>query len=156
MEIRQARTDDAAAVAALLGELGYPTSEEEAAFRLERLREEPQTLMLVVDIDGSVAALGGIRSEWPLEHGEPWGRLIVLVVREQHRGRGVGARLLRALEAEAASRGCVGVVLTSGNHRPEAHAFYERCGYEATGKRFAKVLSSLDYARSSSRPRSSA
>jgi GNAT superfamily N-acetyltransferase len=144
VEIREARTDDAAPVAALLGELGYPTSEEEAAFRLNRLREEPQTLVLVVDVNGAVAALGGIRSEWPLEYGEPWGRVIALVVGEQHRGHAIGARLLDALEAEATSRGCVAVVLTSGKHRHEAHAFYERRGYEATGKRFAKVLSTFN------------
>jgi len=144
VEIREARTDDAAAVAALLGELGYPTSEEQAALRLERLREEPQTLVLVVEVDGAVAALGGIRSERPLEYDEPWARVIALVVGEQHRGRGIGARLLDALEAEASSRGCLAVALTSGNHRHEAHAFYERRGYEATGKRFAKGLSNFN------------
>ena len=96
--------------------------------------------MEVVEIDAAVTALGGIRSEWPLEYGEPWARVIALVVGEQHRGRGIGARLLGALEAEATSRGCLAVVLTSGNHRHEAHAFYERRGYEATGRRFAKGL----------------
>ena len=140
VEIREARANDAAAVAALLGELGYATSAEEAALRLKRLREETQTLVLVAEVDGAVTALGGIRTEWPLEHDEPWARLIALVVGEHHRGHGIGARLLGALEAEATSRGCVAVVLNSGNHRHEAHVFYERCGYEATGKRFAKVL----------------
>jgi GNAT superfamily N-acetyltransferase len=67
--------------------------------------------------------------------------VIALVVGKQHRGRGIGARLLDALEAEASSRGCLAVTLTSGNDRHEAHAFYERRGYEATGKRFAKGLS---------------
>jgi len=140
VEIREPRPEDAAAVAALLGELGYATSEEQAAIRLERLREEPQTTALAVDVGGAVAALGGIRFEWPLEYGEPWGRVIALVVGAQHRGRGIGARLLDALEAEASSRGCLGVVVSSGSHRQEAHAFYERRGYEATGRRFAKVL----------------
>ena len=70
--------------------------------------------------------------------------MIALVVGEQHRGRGIGARLLDALEAEAALRGCLAVTLTSGDHRHEAHAFYERRGYEATGKRFAKSLSNFD------------
>jgi GNAT superfamily N-acetyltransferase len=141
VEIREARPNDAAAVAALLGELGYPTTEDEAAVRLKRLGEEPQTRVLVAELDGAVAALGAIRSEWPLEHGEPWARVIALVVGEEHRGLGIGARLLDALEAEAISRGCITVVLTSGNHRHEAHSFYERRGYEATGKRFAKGLS---------------
>ena len=60
VNIREARADDAAAVAVLLKELGYATNQEQAAFRLERLREEPQTLVLIVeDVDGSVAALGG-------------------------------------------------------------------------------------------------
>ena len=50
----------------------------------------------------------------------------------------------RPRPAEASSRGCLAVALTSGNHRHEAHAFYERRGYEATGKRFAKGLSNFN------------
>ncbi len=144
MRVRDAVPADGEIMAALLGELGYPTSEEQAAFRLEQLREEPQTLVLVVNVDGAVAALGGIRCERLLEYDEPSARVIALVVGEQQRGRGIGARLLDALEAEAASRGCLAVALTSGNHRHEAHAFYERRGYEATGKRFAKGLSNFN------------
>ena len=111
MEIREARTDDAAAVAALLGELGYPTSEEQVAFRLERLARSRRR-----SCSSSASS----------------------------NGRGIGARLLDALEAEATSRGCLAVALTSGNHRHEAHAFYERRGYEATSKRFAKGLSNFN------------
>ena len=64
----------------------------------------------------------------------------MLVVGSQWRGRGVGESLVRAVEEEARASGCEGVVLSSGNHRVDAHAFYARVGYEATGRRFSKRL----------------
>ena len=49
-------------------------------------------------------------------------------VHEQHRGRGLGTRLLRSAETEAAARGCLRVVLAT--HSFQAPGFYERMGYE--------------------------
>ncbi len=45
------------------------------------------------------------------------------------RGRGLGARLLEALEAEARGLGVRRVVLETGPRQPEAIALYARAGY---------------------------
>lgn len=43
-------------------------------------------------------------------------------------------------EAEAFARrqGCERIELSSGDHRPDAHAFYERLGYAVECRRFIK------------------
>ena len=61
-------------------------------------------------------------------------------VREDQRGRGVGAMLLSAAEAIARERGCYRMQLTSRYMREEAHRFYRRLSYEATSLGFKKTL----------------
>jgi hypothetical protein len=37
------------------------------------------------------------------------------------------------------AHGCIRVEVTSGDHRPDAHAFYERMGYKSDCRRFIKT-----------------
>ena len=63
----------------------------------------------------------------------PVGHLGRLAVRPQTRGTALGASLVRAIEAHAASRGLAMVVLAAQTH---ATAFYERLGYSGYGEVF--------------------
>lgn len=47
---------------------------------------------------------------------------------------------MRAAEAALIDAGAHVLVVTSGNHRPDAHVFYESCGYTFTGRRYLKPL----------------
>ncbi|MBM6402280.1 GNAT family N-acetyltransferase [Phycicoccus sonneratiae] len=74
-------------------------------------------------VDAAGALVGGV-SGWT------WGEaagIAMTWVDEAHRGGGVGAELLAAFEAEARSRGCRRVFVTSFTF--QAPAFYERAGY---------------------------
>lgn len=51
-----------------------------------------------------------------------------LFVAEAHRGRGVGERLMRALEAEAKASGCTTIKWTVGPWNAPGIRFYERLG----------------------------
>jgi GNAT superfamily N-acetyltransferase len=140
--LREARVGDAASLASLLTELGYPTSEQQASARLAKLHAEPETRVLVAeDVGGELVGLAGVRAENLLEHDRPAARLIALVVAESHRRHGIARMLVDAAEAEARARGCSRIVLTSADRRDDAHAFYVAAGYEQTGRRFAKELS---------------
>jgi GNAT superfamily N-acetyltransferase len=66
------------------------------------------------------------------------GRVTSLVVTERERGRGIGRRLLAAVEEYAWSNGCLRIEITSGDHRPETHRFYERVGYQLDCRRFIR------------------
>ncbi|CAA9336555.1 MAG: hypothetical protein AVDCRST_MAG40-2194, partial [uncultured Gemmatimonadaceae bacterium] len=59
-------------------------------------------------------------------------------VRAEAQGAGVGRALVGAVEAFAWAAGCRRVEVTSGDHRPAAHAFYRAAGYREDERRFVK------------------
>jgi GNAT superfamily N-acetyltransferase len=137
--IRDACAEDAAAIADLLGQLGYPAETDAVRPRLQRLAEAGDRLV-VAEVDGEVVGLASLHVSPSLEYDEPAGKLAALVVAERHRGTGVGRALVEAMEAEARTRGCGAFFLTTAERRADAHAFYERLGLEYTGRRYAKTL----------------
>lgn len=62
-----------------------------------------------------------------------FGELKRLYVRPADRGHGVATRIVAALEAAAAERGCREIRLETGPRQPEALAFYRREGYAPCG-----------------------
>jgi|SRR5689334_6777490 len=140
VEIRNAQRRDAATVAALLGELGYPTTPEQAAERLDRIADDPSTWVVVADVDSEIAGLGALHVQNLVERDEPGCEVAGLVVGERFRRRGIGELLMEALEDEARRRGGKFMVLNTAHRRADAHAFYEALGYEHTGRRYAKAL----------------
>jgi N-acetylglutamate synthase-like GNAT family acetyltransferase len=137
--IRDARFEDSAAIADLLGQLGYPAIGNVVARRLERLVAAGDRTV-VAEIDGRVVGLARLHVSSSLEYDRPAAQLAALVVAEAHRGQGIGRALVEAMEAAARARGCGTFFLTTAEGRADAHAFYERIGLEHTGRRYAKLL----------------
>jgi ribosomal protein S18 acetylase RimI-like enzyme len=138
--IREARPEDSQAIAELLGELGYPTDFSRFERRLERIERDPSSRLFVATVNDRVAGLAGFHQLPLVEHDEPGCQLTALVVGDAYRRTGVGSELVRAVEREARSRGGQRVLVNTAHHRKDAHAFYERLGFEATGLRFIKEL----------------
>jgi len=141
--IRSAVPDDATAIAMLLAQLGYPATPSEAAAQLAHLQEFPHATALVAEIQGQVVGLvtGHL---FPSIHDAAlvaW--LTTLVIDEQHLQKGIGRHLSATIESWASSHGAARVSVTSGKHRDGAHSFYERIGYERTGLRLTKILTSI-------------
>jgi GNAT superfamily N-acetyltransferase len=140
IKIRTARQDDSPAIARLVTQLGYPTSEAEMDARLKALRNHPEYAVFVAESSGRTVGLVGAYLGIALEFSGTYGRLTGVVVDEEHRGSGVGKMLMERIEAWLKERGARMVTLTSGKQRTEAHGFYRHLGYEETGLRFAKQL----------------
>jgi GrpB-like predicted nucleotidyltransferase (UPF0157 family)/GNAT superfamily N-acetyltransferase len=135
--IREARTEDASGLAQLLGELGYPATAEEVQQRIAA-HLLPGTRIFLAESVGRPVGLASFHCI-PLIHEDGWlGRITSLVVAESQRGRGLGRRLVAAAEEFAWASGCQRVEVTSGDHRPEAHRFYEHLGYQLDCRRFIR------------------
>jgi GNAT superfamily N-acetyltransferase len=65
-------------------------------------------------------------------------RVTALSIRDGHQRRGVGKALMAVAEQWSWATGAARIDLTSGNHRPEAHRFYESLGYGPDSRRFVK------------------
>lgn len=139
MTIRPALIDDAAPIAGLMTQLGYPTTSEAMTVRLAGILPDPARLTVVAESDRIVGVAGGAVGRY-YEGDGLYGQLAVLVVDAEARGAGVGRALVDAVEAWAAGRGARTIVLNTGLQRAGAHAFYERCGYARTGFRFTKPV----------------
>jgi GNAT superfamily N-acetyltransferase len=70
----------------------------------------------------------------------PVGRIAMMVVEADLRGRRIGERLVGEAERLLAADGCYMVEVTSQLQRVDAHRFYERLGYEKTSVRLARTL----------------
>ncbi|MEO6151533.1 MAG: GNAT family N-acetyltransferase [Croceibacterium sp.] len=137
--IRQAEADDAAALADLIGQLEYQASAADVADRLVQIRGEGRDV-LVAELDGRVVGCLTTSLMRVLHRPAPVGRIAMMVVAEGLRGRGIGARLVRAAEAALAAHGCYMIEVTSHARRTQAHRFYEKLGYAKTSVRLARAL----------------
>jgi GNAT superfamily N-acetyltransferase len=129
--LRPATLNDAASIATLNGELGYPVTADEMAPRLASLLDVRDHAVLVAETDGSVIAWIQVSVVATVESGS-FAEIRGLVVTAAHRSRGVGARLVEAAEGWARERGLTRIRVRSNVARERTHAFYERLGYQTT------------------------
>lgn len=128
--VRRARKDDAAAIAELAGQLGYPSTPPQIEKRLARVLGDSEHALFVAELPGG--RIGGWLHAFGYHVIESDARAEVagLVVDETQRGSGVGRLLMKTAEAWAREKGYPAVKLRSNIVRHAAHAFYQRIGYK--------------------------
>ena len=113
-----------------------PCRDDVAAFLRRRLADS-QREVLVADIDGEVVGMVDVTLEEPPDSGSiirpvPTADLGISVA-DAWRGRGVGAALMEAAEANARRRGARRIVLDMSSANQGALRFYRRRGYHEYG-----------------------
>jgi GNAT superfamily N-acetyltransferase len=138
--VRAAAEADAAAISALLIEFGYPLDIAQVKNNISRLSVSADNAIFVAEATSSVVGVLSFHIV-PLFHvvGN-LGRITSLVINPQWHRRGVGSRLIEAAEEFGWSHGCLRIEVTSGDHRPGAHEFYKKSGYQIDERRFIKRL----------------
>lgn len=129
--IRPAHIDDAADIARLATELGYPTSEAEMRGRIGRLLRSELYLLVVAEQDSRMIGWLAAERRLLIESGER-AEIVGLIVAQAARRGGTGQRLVRAAEAWAHRQGLSTISVRSNVTRLESHLFYERLGYVRT------------------------
>lgn len=142
VKIRRAKRSDAARLAELSGELGYPAKPAEIARRLRQIKPPSQHAVLVAE-SAKCRVIGWLHvSVQPLLETDLRAEVNGLVVADAERSRGAGRLLLEAAEEWARKRGCRNMSVRSNVIRERAHQFYTRNGYEhyKTQKAFRKAI----------------
>jgi len=125
--VRKAKFRDAAAIAALSGELGYPTTTEEMGHRLRALVSNDHHAVFVAEDEG-VAGWIHVSTTESLESAL-FAEIRGLVVTESHRGAGIGTRLVWEAEKWAEEKRIPRLRVRTNVVRLEAHVFYRKLGF---------------------------
>jgi uncharacterized protein YbbK (DUF523 family)/GNAT superfamily N-acetyltransferase len=129
--IRPARPGDAAALARLSGQLGYPCGAEELAPRLERQLANGERAVIVAELEGEVAGWASLELVDRL-YVERYAEITAFIVDEKLRGRGVGRLVMDEALRWAAAQNASLAKLSSNTVRKDAHRFYEARGFART------------------------
>ncbi|HLO97551.1 MAG TPA: GNAT family N-acetyltransferase [Fimbriimonas sp.] len=97
----------------------------------EQLQSENDSVHFLLEVDGEV-----LGSAMYTPYDETTIKVRQVAVHPDHRGKGLGAKLMLAVEWKAASKGFTKSVLHA---RQVAVAFYERIGYECFDEPFEEV-----------------
>ena len=138
MQIREATYEDAGAVAVLVTQLGYDTTEAEMLHRLQRIGADAQYVSLVAIDRSKVVGFLGMAFNLHYEYSGTYARIVVLSVAPEMQGKGAGSSLVAAAESIAKSRGALMLLVNSGIQRLETHEFYEKRGFVWRSKGFYK------------------
>lgn len=141
MQIRAARTGDAAGIAALLQAMGWfkayenrtPAQNTEAVRALlADVGAAPERSLLLVAEDAQQRLIGYCAVHWlPVAVLQSWeGYVSELFVAGQARGAGIGRRLLNAATEAARQRDCCRIWLVNNRERPSyVRGFYSQQGW---------------------------
>jgi GNAT superfamily N-acetyltransferase len=119
---------DAEVVAALAGELGYPSETEALRVRIRAISESD---LLLVAVDAGGTAIGFIQAHRVciIEAGFRV-EILGLVVSSSARRSGIARGLIQEAEIWAKNIGADAISVRSNTKRIEAHLFYPALGYK--------------------------
>lgn len=128
ISIKEATAVDAPAISNLIQQLGYRIAPEEIVKKLALIQSTSDKAWIAL-CDNQVCAVLVLNIIIPFHQIPLIGRIDILCVDESYRGQGIGTQLIKIAQTYAQQKGCSNIILTSSNHRTQAHAFYKSLGY---------------------------
>ena len=140
--IRDCIAEDAEALSRINRErMGYDYPEADTRAKLEKLLARGDNKIFVAEDGGRVVGYAHAVL-YDVIYAPTMVNIMGIAVDGSCQRRGIGRRLLDAVERWAAESGASGIRLVSGSERSQAHTFYEICGYKCnkTQLHFTKPL----------------
>lgn len=139
--VRQATRDDLDSIVLVLGELQIPPTAVADSHAWSSMLGQTGRTILIADQDGDPVGTADLWIAPTLLHGAvPRAFVNYVAVLSSARRSGVGRALREDAHRRAAEAGCRDVLLMSGDHRPDAHRFYDALGYERCAVGFRMML----------------
>jgi len=145
IEFRIATRSDLPALLGLYAQLGRDNQDvldlDEADAMFSRIEAYPDYKIHLALSEGVVAGTWSMLVMDNLAHrGLPTAIVENVVVDKSCRDQGIGQAMMEQAMEIARSKGCYKLALTSGQHRPDAHRFYEKIGFTRHGFSFYTEL----------------
>ncbi|WP_353103415.1 GNAT family N-acetyltransferase [Myroides odoratus] len=140
MKIRTMEEKDAAVVADLLTQLGYPDTLDFLPAKIVNMRQESREKLLVVEEQDQVIGFLSLSLIPQLAVRGDFMRISYFAVDAETRSKGIGKQVEDYVAALARQMGCNRIELHCHSRRTQAHEFYLRQGYEEVPKYFVKYL----------------
>ena len=142
---RLAVRDDLPALLDLYAQLGQDDGRvlelPEASALWDRIEAYPDYHIHLAEQNGAIVGTWSLLVMVNLAHrGLPSAIVEDVVVDKSCRGAGIGRRMMRQAMDIARAKGCYKLALTSGQHRPDAHRFYDSLGFVRHGLSFQTEL----------------
>ena len=135
--LRAARPEDAPCISVLLDQLGWVVPPDKVVVELSA---SPTTEVVVAELDRDVVGLIAVTTRRQFQRAGNLITIDALVVDERHRSRGIGEQLVGVAVEAAARSSAQAVEAVSHLRRVEARRFYERLGFDFTGRRYVRPI----------------
>ena len=110
----------------------FPPQISYSRAELEYFVRHPRSTTTIAESGGQIAGFCVV--DWKLESGRRIGHFITIDIAPEMRRNGLGRLLMRAGEADLAGMGSVAITLEVATNNGGALAFYDRLGYQPTGR----------------------
>lgn len=134
MNIRKANLEDLKEIVRLLNQL---SPSEEAEFGklkeiFDKMIKDENYYLCVAEEGKELVGTGLLLIQMNLSHsGRPYGHIENIVVDSNHRGKGIGKKIISYLIEKAKENNCYKIILDC---KKENVAFYEKCSFKETGE----------------------
>ncbi|KAI2615975.1 acyl-CoA N-acyltransferase [Hypoxylon sp. NC1633] len=93
---------------------------------------------VVIEYDGRIVGTGALVVEKKFIHGRgKCGHVEEISIAKEHQGRGLGLKMIQALDSVAINLGCYKNILNCG---PRNELFYVKCGYHKSGMEMSRYF----------------